>query len=188
VQIALVRHGRPLVDAPRRIGATGLSTWIEAYDRAGIDPRLPPPPRARTLARVSDRILSSDLPRSRDSARLLAEGRPVESLRLFREAGLPALPVSGLDLPPQLWALVARVGWLLGWSRSTESAALARERAAAAAEHLCAVAERHGSVLLLGHGIINTLIARQLRAAGWRGPALPLGTYWTSAVYRRRRP
>jgi broad specificity phosphatase PhoE len=136
---------------------------------------------------VSDRIVSSDLPRSRESAHALAEGRPVESLGLIREAGLPALPETELNLPPQVWALVARVGWLVGWSQSTESAARARSRAAAAAEHLTAIAERHGSVLLLGHGIINTLIARQLRAAGWQGPAWPLGTYWTSAVYKRRR-
>jgi len=42
-----------------------------------------------------------------------------------------------------------------------------------------------GSVLLMGHKIMNALIASELRRRGWRGPAMPLlSGYWHPSRYR----
>jgi broad specificity phosphatase PhoE len=185
LRIALVRHGKPTLEASR-IPAEGLDRWIDAYNRAGIDPARPPPPRLRELALGSACTLSSDLPRAVESLRALDPERPGPAERIFREAGLPRLPSSPVRLDPQLWAALARVGWLLGWSSGTESAAAARRRARAASRRLSELAAAHGSVLLVGHGIFNALIAWELRAAGWRGPLWPTGSYWSTAVYRKR--
>lgn len=184
MQIALVRHGKPKVESSR-VTAEHLDSWIGAYDRAGIDPALPPPPRVREIAAAAAYALSSDLPRSVESLRALAPQRPAPGERIFREAGLPRLPSTPVRLDPQLWALLARIGWFLGWSRATESAASARRRARAASQQLSALAADHGSVMLVGHGIFNGLIAWELRAKGWRGPIWPTGGYWSAAVYRK---
>lgn len=165
--------------------AHDLHGWVEAYDRAGIDPALPPPLRVRRLAASAEYLVSSDLPRAVESLHALAPERAGPAERLFREAGLPSLPASVVRLDPRLWALFARVGWLFGWSRETESAARARRRARVASRRLSALAAAHGSVLLVGHGLFNALIAWELRADGWRGPLWPTGSYWSAAVYRK---
>jgi broad specificity phosphatase PhoE len=185
MRIVLVRHGKPLLESSA-VSAHHLNSWVEAYNRAGIDPALPPPSRVRALAADAAYVLSSDLPRAVESLRALAPEHPEHAERVFREAGLPGLPSTSVRLDPQLWAFFARVGWFLGWSGATESASRARRRARDASEKLSALAAAHGSVLLVGHGIFNALIAWELRATGWRGPLWPTGSYWSAAVYRKR--
>jgi len=184
MQIVLVRHGKPRIDSSR-ISAENLGSWAAAYKRASIDPALPPPSKARELAEAAAYTLSSDLPRAVESLRALAPARSAPAERIYREAGLPRLPASRFALDPQLWALVSRVGWFLGFSGSTESAARARVRARSACQELTALAAAHGSVLLVGHGIFNGLIAWELLSTGWRGPLWPSGSYWSAAVYRK---
>jgi broad specificity phosphatase PhoE len=184
LEIALIRHGRPRL-ASSAVAAHELDRWITAYDRAGIDPALPPPRAVRELAESASYLLSSDLPRAVESLRALAPERAAPAERIFREAGLPRLPASPIRLDPQVWAALGRVGWFLGWSLATESASNARRRARSASRELSDLAAAHGSVLLVGHGLFNALIAWELRRAGWRGPLWPTGSYWSAAVYRK---
>ena len=81
-----------------------------------------------------------------------------------------------------------RSAWFLGFAAHTESIGSSSVRAGQAADRLIELAERHGSVLLLGHGIMNVLIAWQLRKRGWRGPLhLLLKDYWKPSIYRKER-
>jgi broad specificity phosphatase PhoE len=183
MQIALVRHGRPDVDFSQ--GSARHLDWVEAYDLAGIDPALPPPARVRELAEASAYALSSDLFRAVDSLAALAREDPAPAESLFREVGLRGLPASPFPLHPRLRAPLARFGWSLGWTLLSEGAPALHRRAGAASKRLSTLAATHGSVLLLGHGYFNTLIAWRLLAAGWRGPVWPTGRYWSVAVYRK---
>jgi len=185
MQITLVRHGKPSIE-PSTISAHHLDRWAEAYNRAGIDPAVPPPARVRELAASAAFTLSSDLPRAIESLRALDPDRAAPAERVFRETGLPGMPATPVRLDPEIWASVARLGWMLGWSSGTESAFRARRRAGGAARRLMELAGEHGTVLLVGHGLFNALIAWELRAKGWRGPLWPTGSYWSSAVYRKR--
>lgn len=186
MQITLVRHGRPRLAVPRRIAGRELCSWIERYDEAGIDPELPPPAKTRELAAAASCIVTSTLCRSIESARTLAPARGTIREAAFREAGLPSPTDARLRLPPQAWGALARIAWFLGWCPNAETLALARQRAAAAATHLVELSHKHGSVLLVGHAVFNRLIATELRRSGWRGPALPSGSYWQAGVYQRR--
>lgn len=183
--IALVRHGKPNLDPWSPVAGQHLDSWLDAYNRAGIDHAFPPPVRVRELAGSVSCLLSSDRLRACESLRMLAPGREARAEQIFREAGLPRLPSVCVRLDPRLWALLARIGWFLGWSNSTESPSRARHRARAAAQQLAGLAVAHHSVLLMGHGFFNALIARELRTEGWRGPVLPTGRYWSAAVYRK---
>jgi broad specificity phosphatase PhoE len=183
MQIALVRHGRPDVDFSS--GSEHHLDWVEAYDLAGIDPRLPPPARVRAVAAASTFALSSDLPRAVESLGALTREGSAPAEHLFRELDLRGLPVSPIRLDPQLRATLARIGWRFGWSLPKEGALGLHRRANAASKRLSSLAATHGSVMLVGHGYFNVLIAWRLLAAGWRGPVWPTGSYWSVAVYRK---
>mgnify|MGYP003774767305 CR=1 FL=1 len=132
-------------------------------------------------------MVSSPLPRALSSLRALGlQPRGVE--HLFREAELPQLHLVGLRLSPFHWALLLRLRWLCGYSRQAEPRNAATQRTQAAATRLISLAERgDGPVLLMGHGIMNRLIARALRQQGWVERKKPGRGYWGSGRYTKSR-
>jgi hypothetical protein len=50
---------------------------------------------------------------------------------------------------------------------------------------LAARAQAVGTILLLGHGFMNLLIAGALRRREWKGPQIPSWRHWGYAVYDR---
>lgn len=133
--------------------------------------------------RMSQCVAASPLRRSRESARLLAPSMEPLIDACFREAELPSAIRSGLRLRPDVWAWLARSAWLCGWSPGVESLRTARARAARAAAILTTEATERGAVVLVGHGLMNVLIATQLRTSGWRGPRFPSSRYWAFGTY-----
>ena len=75
-----------------------------------------------------------------------------------------------------------RLLWLFGFSRNGESLMKARKRAGEAAMTL---AEEHHDILLVGHGLMNLLIARALKKADWIGPSRPGPGHWGYGVYEK---
>jgi len=175
-----MRHGRPRLAPDGWISAAAMGDWIAAYDRAEVvDDGVPE--ACRRLAAAAGCIASSNAPRALSSLRLL-ERSPALADDLFREAELPYAAWPAPQLPPQAWAALFRLLWLGGYSRGCEPCREARERARRAAGHLRALADA-GPVLLLGHGIMNRLIGRELQAAGWRRQGAPGRGYWSFATY-----
>ena len=153
-------------------------------EQAPLDPTLLPPPALTALATAARCIVTSTLRRSVESAALLAPGRGLISEPLFAEAGMP-LPGSDRGaIRPRHWNAAGRVAWVLGWSRGRESWPAARFRAHQAAARLDELAREHGDVLLVGHGLLNLLIQRALRAMGWSGGGWR-ADYWSHVVLRR---
>jgi broad specificity phosphatase PhoE len=76
-----------------------------------------------------------------------------------------------------------RIGWFLGYSPNADSFKKANARAKLGAERLVALAKESRSVSLVGHGIINSLIAKHLVALGWLGPKRPAHGYWQANIY-----
>jgi broad specificity phosphatase PhoE len=76
-----------------------------------------------------------------------------------------------------------RAAWLLGYARGADSLALVSARARSAAA-LLTTGATEGPVLLIGHGIMNRLIARELRAAGWRSNATHRSRYWSAVTFQ----
>ncbi len=187
MQIVLARHGRPAWDYRTPIPGHALGEWRRGEDAAPLDTAHRPGAELERLVRTTTCLLASPLRRSVDSAYLLAPGaEPLVDAR-FREAELPSAFRSSLRLRPEVWAWLARAAWLCGWSPGVESFRSARQRAASAAQLLAKRADR-GTVVLLGHGLMNALIARQLRAEGWKGPRLPSPGHWTFGIYENSRP
>jgi broad specificity phosphatase PhoE len=185
MQIVLVRHGRIAWEFLTLIPGYALGEWRRGEDAAPLDSTYRPPPGAELerLIRTAASLIASPLRRALESARLLAPAaEPLIDAR-FREAELPTAIRSRLRLPAKVWAGLARAAWFGGWSDGVESFRDARARAASAATILTEHAETRGAVVLVGHGLMNILIAGELRAAGWRGPRLPSQRHWGFAIY-----
>ena len=74
--------------------------------------------------------------------------------------------------------------WLFGFNKNGESFTKAKTRAKEAACQLIALAEENEKVILIGHGVMNRLIARQLRLCKWQGPSSPGRKYWEYGIYK----
>lgn len=151
------------------MAGSAYGAWIRSYDEAPIDVTLLPPADLRARVAAVGCVTTSPLRRSRESAALLAPGRPVICDALFAEAGVPSTIPLSLARAPRFWTLLFRVAWYCGLSQGAESVRDARRRARRAAERLAELAREHGSVGLIGHGEINRMIARALRRMGWQG-------------------
>jgi broad specificity phosphatase PhoE len=176
MQITLMRHGKPRLAASRWLAPCDMDGWIEQYDEAGI--HVDAIPAATGVANV---VLTSTLPRAIASARALGHTTPrVDAV--FREAALSFPQWRFPRLPPSAWAAIFRVAWLCGYTRGADTLAVVRLRARAASAQLIACAA-DGPVLLVGHGIMNRLIARELRAAGWISRSRQRSGYWATTRF-----
>nr|WP_185030282.1 histidine phosphatase family protein [Pseudomonas chlororaphis] len=177
-----MRHGQPKLVATDKLSALDMKDWIEHYNRCEITQQ-PVPQASLQLAATARMIVSSNAPRALTSVQALGLN-PALVDALFSEAQLPYGRWKRPRLSPFTWAFILRVLWLCGYSPSVESAATAKTRANTAAQRLHTLAS-DGPVLLLGHGFMNRLIARQLEAQGWtRQTANGDSRYWSATVYR----
>lgn len=179
--IILMRHGKPDHPVSGRFSASALADWCEGYDLADICDS--PPARSMAIARKAHIIASSPLPRARSSlARLGLQPHDVDDL--FSEVAMPMLPFERLHLPLTVWLALLRLLWLCGYAGHVESVKHARARASQAADKLVALSNQ-GTVLLVGHGIMNKIIARELRKRGWQAEKHASSRHWSSAIYHR---
>ena len=179
--ITLIRHGKPEFVHTGRIAARRLPEWIAQYDRSevGADPV---PVACRVAARAAAHCLASTAPRALSS--LHALGRTVvRTDPVFCEAQLPFAGWTWPRLPAAFWAGMFRLLWMCGYAHGAESIGAARRRARQGAYQLATLAES-GPVLLVGHGIMNRLIGRELRALGWRAGGGHASEHWGASVYR----
>ena len=80
---------------------------------------------------------------------------------------------SNLRLPALVWIIFARLLWGLGYSLDSYSQVDAKKQAKQAADFLEQRFSDIGSTVLVGHGLTNLFIARELKKRGWHGPRTP---------------
>lgn len=176
-----MRHGQPKLVATEKMSALEMKDWIEHYNQSEITNQ-PVPDASLQLAATATVVVSSDAPRALTSIQALGL-KPALVDALFREAQLPYGHWKLPRLSPFTWAFILRVLWLCGYSRSVESVGTAKMRASTAAQRLQSLANE-GPVLLLGHGIMNRMIAKQLVADGWTRQNRNGSQYWSATVYQ----
>lgn len=185
MEIGLLRHGEPEAVSNSPVSASDFAEWIKHYNRAGLAAGSTPPATTLEFVRTCGVIAGSTLPRSIQSAEVLSTDNILEPDSLFSEVDMPYTKWRTFRLAPKYWAVLFRVLWYLGYSRDCENYAMARRRAAEAAKNLVHIAETRQSVLLVGHGIFNRLLAKELITLGWSGPQSPGSRYWSLAVYTK---
>jgi len=183
VRIVLLRHGKPDIPVFGKLPAKDVKTWIASYNAAGLAAKNSPNVAAITVSKACNYVVCSDLPRSVESANAIGVSKAIKADAVFREIELPYCSFPSPKLPANAWAVIFRILWFMGFSRNSETLSEAKRRAIAGAELLIEIAEKHRTVLLVGHGLLNRFIARELIENGWTGPATPGKKYWEFGVY-----
>jgi broad specificity phosphatase PhoE len=181
-KIVLMRHGEPTSRYSAWIAGREFGAWVRSFDQGGIKEAMLIPDEVRQLASTIGLVISSDLLRATQSAARLARKTVIDPD--LREAGLVDSFRTSFRAPVSLWLAAARLAWRLDVTASQEPIAAARARAQRVTDNVISLAREHRSVLVVGHGVFNSLIARRLRALGWSGPLMPPSRYWSVATYR----
>ena len=183
MKIVILRHGKPKIGTSGRLAASGFGQWVAAYNRAGIDSVHAPSPNAIAQAKACSIVVCSNLPRSIESARVLGIKDIEVQDSLFRECEMPYANWSYPKLSVLGWSFVFRILQMFGYSSNAESFKEARQRAYRCALQLSELAQKNESVLFVGHGSLNWLIAKNLLRMGWVGPQNAGRKYWSYGVY-----
>lgn len=192
MKITLLRHGRPDLPEWKRTHSSLMQQWIEAYNAAGVINEYSQSCQAMVDRLQPQFIVCSSLQRSTHSAKIIGYPSPNLIDALFSEAELPFIQVPMLKLMPHDWSIIYRVFWFIGVSPHVESLNNFKLRVSLAAEKLIQLAEKYETVLLIGHGIMNRFLAKELLAKGWLGNEAPNGNkyygyqYWEYASYTKR--
>ncbi len=184
MEITLLRHGKPEDLSLHRLSASEFCGWIQDYNASSLSESSKPTEAAFDYVSRCNAIICSELTRSIDSAKILNKEKIILSDSIFNEAGLPFTNWQKLKLSPKIWAVLFRVLWLFGFSRNSESFKEAKNRAKEAVRKLSQLSNEYDTVLFVGHGVFNRILAKELRKSGWSGPKNPGSKYWSFGIYK----
>ena len=191
MQITLLRHGTPDLSGWGKIHSSRMPEWIDAYNSSGVKNESEQFCQEIVAELTYQFIVCSNLPRSIHSAKIICYQSPHLVDAIFSEAELPSIRIPLFKLTPHVWSMIFRVFWFVGKSPKAESLKAFKSRVSLATERLIQLAKIHDSVLLIGHGIINRFLAKELISQGWLGEEAPNGNkywgykYWEYATYTK---
>lgn len=184
--ITLIRHGPPTVSLLTRIRGNEFRTFIERYEAARINRHAVPPAAVKQVMQGANLVFASHRPRALHTAELLDSPRLPIVDEGFREIEFLVDFPGYLRLPALVWATLAVLLWRVGYCSDGEPLCQARQRARSMTQKLIHHAQTAGPVVLVAHGGINRLIAKELRLHGWRGPRRPRSAHWGCTTYLNR--
>lgn len=162
---------------------TGVKTYEDAYNAAGIlDDDAPPTELIETAARA-DVLATSHYVRALASVRRLASAREPEVSPLLCEIAIdpPALPVR---LPIAVWDAISFVQWTYRLWRRVDREEVRRARTAVDWLEQHAAGSR--TVCAVTHGGFRRLLDVELRRRGWSAASSPrTHENWSSWTYLR---
>ena len=183
--ITLIRHGKPAITPQGWINSSDLSQVIGHYQSARIASDSFPPEAIQALVQSAKLVFTSDLPRSIHSAQILEPTiLPIRN-PIFREVDFWLECPLNIRLPFHMWLFLDRLLLSLGYSPHSQSQTYNKERVRKATELLEQKSYETESVVLVGHGITNLFIARELKKRGWHGPQMPKLEHWGCTTYSR---
>lgn len=168
IQIYLIRHAKPNLKKRFLSSADQAQEYIENYNKAPIhhiDSN-----QVKVFLNKNHQIYCSSLPRSQETAlSLFGNSYLIVSDSVFREFELKIVHASSIvKLPLDLWKGLSRLFWLFGCNHDgIESHGEAKKRVVLSADNLEKLAGQEETAILVGHGMINAAIAKELRKRGW---------------------
>jgi broad specificity phosphatase PhoE len=186
MEISLIRHGKSKHIENNIVTCKEFVEWVKKYDHSGVFEEKDYPSETLKKIAAASIVITSDLTRSVESAYLIIQNRNTRVVTdaLFRETELPVLSRNlKFTLRPNSWAVILRCLWFCGYTRQNESLVEAKQRAIKASERLVKHAEEHKSVVLVGHGFFNRLIAVELKKRGWKGKRKATAKHWHCTTY-----
>lgn len=166
MEIVLIRHGQPTVEKNVKLNATQFASWLHDYNNSTINLAFKPP--ASLAEKIASHfVISSDLPRAINSAKICAGKKPDMIIKQLKEMPVPqwSLPFSA---NAYAWIIINGLMWAFGLHGQVDSLRRCRQRGKIAAQTLSSMAEKKQNIAVFGHVIMNYYIAFQLIRQGWR--------------------
>jgi len=185
MKIILIRHAEVDIDKNSFAYAYELKKWLDIYNSAEIKKEFVSKDEISNIFESSDKIFCSGLKRSFDSVALYGK-TPDEQDEIFNEAGLPYANWKLVKLPLSVWAIIFRIMWLFGYKNNGESLQVAKDRAKKGANKLISSCEKGATVMLLGHGLMNRLIGKELLKQGWERKGKMGSANWAYGVFEEK--
>ena len=184
----MLRHGKPQFwesyEPYTLLAGDRIEAALMDYNNSGIIPGSRPPRVSMEAAAGADIAFCSGLRRAVETAALLDIRCNLIEDPVFTEPEVPHGFWKKTKLPLATWIAISQFAWTLGYSLNSEPIAGARARAERAANLLVNAARENGTVLLVGHSLMNSMIFRVLRRNKWR-PLRPFnGKFWGCNVLR----
>lgn len=181
-----MRHGEPDTSMlSGKFTSKEFLNCLELYRSCGLLDTSKPEEATIEFFSGFNTVVSSGLKRSVDSATLLSPRCSLVIDPMFREIEDTFISVPFIKLTPRTWSRIFILLWFIGVFDFKKAFRDGETRASNCARKLIHYAEERGTVLLVGHGFINSYIAKELIALGWHGPKLPGKYYWEYAVYQK---
>jgi len=181
-KIILLRHGEVDIKDYKNISANQFRKWIIEYNNSDIKSEFSSKNEIQNLLNETDILICSNLKRSIQSIEIF-DKIPFETNDIFNEAELPYSNWNLLKLNPKIWLIIFRILWLFGYSQNCESFKKTKQRAKNATEKLIELSKQNKPIILIGHGIINKLIQKELILQKWNETKKVKSNNWDYGVF-----
>lgn len=179
MKIYLVRHGEPDINMRGWINVLGYSKLLRKYNRSRIIKNEQHSIKVASVIGNTAKCFSSDSPRAVDTANEVLCSSNFKPDKLFREIELPVIKIP-IIANYYIWRTLARLFWFLGFSEK-RSIWKSKKIVSMAALQLIDEAEKH-DVVLFGHGMMNSLLALELKLKGWKCRIPLVNNYWNVII------
>ncbi len=181
-----MRHGRPEMDLDMlkktKMSSEAVGNIVVEYEDVSLATDSFPTSAALNIASQCNASVSSDLTRAIESSQRLNVGDDHATMSIFQESTMPYFEWKKPNLPFFTWALTYRLLWLLGFAKNGESIRIAKQRARECADYIESRSAECGTLLVVGHGIINRLIMTELKKRKWTLSESNGDDYWSYRV------
>jgi broad specificity phosphatase PhoE len=181
-KIILLRHGEVDIENYQNISANQFWKWITKYNNSDVKSEFLSKNEVKNLLDKTDILICSKLKRSIQSIEIF-DKVPFEINDIFNEAPLPFLNWKILKLNPKIWLVIFRLLWLFGYSRNSESFKETKQRAKNATKKLIELSSQNEIIILVGHGIMNKLIQKELILQKWTESKKLQNKNWCYGVF-----
>ncbi|WP_156747668.1 hypothetical protein, partial [Methylosinus sp. 3S-1] len=149
--IIVIRHGRVALASDGLLSREDFLRYVEDYDAASLRSDSRPPEELTERLRLARRLFASELPRARESARILFLDRDIRYEAMFNEEPHHVVPRLPFRMP--------LLGWF-AWSRVSEAMSPSLRRAVAArgsiaAKRLIVEADHEPTALI---GVVSQIL------------------------------
>ncbi len=180
-EIILLRHGEVDIKNDNNVSSNEFAKWIIDYNNADIKSDFLQKNDIQNVLNKTDILICSTLKRSLQSLEVF-EKIPFESNALFNEAEIPYSTANFLRLKVRYWLIIYRILWFLGYEKNAQSYQKTKLRAKDAASHLIELSKNNERIVLIGHGIMNKLIQKELLLNKYLERKKTKNRHWDYAV------
>ena len=164
MRIFFFRHARPLISQSLTLTFNAYIRWSKCYNLVPVSYESCKAISVKFSAISNTKCFTSSLSRTFDTAQHIGLS-DIHSLKLFDEIDLPAFCIPFIRLTPRNWGRLFRVFYEVLPSVIFHQNIV--KRVDEAVVFLEEQADLHSDIIIVGHGLFNRSVQRELLKRGW---------------------